>query len=125
MNRLLRIIIVIPAIIFVMTGIGYILNPANTAAQFGMPLLEGLGRSTQIGTLAAFFFTAGFCVLLATTTGNRFWYYPAAMLTGLTAIFRVIAWLLHDATLATDQILPEVVFTFLFLYAANRLTEKD
>jgi uncharacterized membrane protein YoaK (UPF0700 family) len=125
MNRLLRIIIVIPAIIFVMTGIGYILDPANTAAQFGMPLLEGLGRSTQIGTLAAFFFTAGFCVLLATTTGNRFWYYPAAMLTGLTAIFRVIAWLLHDATLATDQILPEVVFTFLFLYAANRLTEKD
>ena len=125
MNRLLRIIIVIPAIIFVITGIGYILNPANTAAQFGMPLLEGLGRSTQIGTLAAFFFTAGFCVLLATTTGNRFWYYPAAMLTGLTATFRVIAWLLHDATLATDQILPEVVFTFLFLYAANRLTEKD
>ncbi|MGY8883876.1 MAG: hypothetical protein ACKVKD_10385 [Pseudomonadales bacterium] len=125
MNRLLRIIIAIPAIIFVMTGIGYILDPANTAAQFGMPLLEGLGRSTQIGTLAAFFFTAGFCVLLATTTGNRFWYYPAAMLTGLTAIFRVIAWLLHDATLATDQILPEVVFTFLFLYAANRLTEKD
>jgi|TARA_B110000503_G_scaffold16704_1_gene23846 hypothetical protein len=125
MNRLLRIIIAIPAIIFVMTGIGYILDPANTAAQFGMPLLEGLGRSTQIGTLAAFFFTAGFCVLLATTTGNRFWYYPAAMLTGLTATFRVIAWLLHDATLATDQILPEVVFTFLFLYAANRLTEKD
>lgn len=125
MNRLLRIIVVIPAIIFVMTGIGYILDPANTAAQFGMPLLEGLGRSTQIGTLAAFFFTAGFCVLLATTTGNRFWYYPAAMLTGLTAIFRVIAWLLHDATLATDQILPEVVFTFLFLYAANRLTKKD
>ena len=125
MNRLLRIIIAIPAIIFVMTGIGYILDPANTAAQFGMPLLEGLGRSTQIGTLAAFFFTAGFCVLLATTTGNRFWYYPAAMLAGLTATFRVIAWLLHDATLATDQILPEVVFTFLFLYAANRLTEKD
>jgi hypothetical protein len=125
MNRLLRIIIAIPAIIFVMTGIGYILDPANTAAQFGMPLLEGLGRSTQIGTLAAFFFTAGFCVLLATTTGNRFWYYPAAMLTGLTATFRVIAWLLHDATLSTDQILPEVVFTFLFLYAANRLTEKD
>ena len=125
MNRLLRIIIAIPAIIFVMTGIGYILDPANTAAQFGMPLLEGLGRSTQSGTLAAFFFTAGFCVLLATTTGNRFWYYPAAMLTGLTATFRVIAWLLHDATLATDQILPEVVFTFLFLYAANRLTEKD
>ena len=71
MNRLLRIIVVIPAIIFVMTGIGYILDPANTAAQFGMPLLEGLGRSTQIGTLAAFFFTAGFCVLLATTTGKR------------------------------------------------------
>lgn len=124
MNRLLRIIVVIPAIIFVMTGIDYILDPANTAAQFGMPLLEGLGRSSQIGTLAAFFFTAGFCVLLATTTGKRFWYYPAAMLTGLTATFRVIAWLVHDATLATDQILPEVIFTFLFLYAATRLKEK-
>lgn len=46
------------------------------------------------------------------------------MLTGLTATFRVIAWLVHDATLATDQILPEVIFTFLFLYAATRLKEK-
>jgi hypothetical protein len=125
MNRLLRILVVIPAIIFVMTGIGFILDPAGTAAQFGMPLLEGLGRSTQIANMAGFFFTAGLCVLLAITTGNRFWYYPAAMLAGLTATFRVIAWLVHDATLATDQILPEVIFTFLFLYAANRLTEKD
>jgi len=124
MDRLLRVVVVIPAVIFILTAIRYNLDPAGTAAEFGMPLLEGLGRSTQIGNMSSFFFTAGIRVLLAVSTGNHFWYYPAAMLTGLTAIFRIIAWLVHDASFAISQIAPEIIFTCLFLFAAKRFCDE-
>ena len=124
MNKVLRIIVTLPAIIFIVTGLRYAVDPVAAAAQFGMPLLEGVGRSTQIGDMGAYFLSLGIFILIALSTRRRVWFYPPAIIIGLTAVFRVIAWLVHDATLATDQILPEVIFTFLFLYAANRLTEK-
>jgi hypothetical protein len=43
----------------------------------------------------------------------------------LTAVFRILAWLLHDAALALDMIIPEVVIASLLLFAASRLPDKD
>ena len=43
MNRLLRIIVVIPAIIFVMTGIGYILDPAEHCGAIWYAFVRGFG----------------------------------------------------------------------------------
>ena len=43
------------------TGLGWITDPASAAANLGMPLLDDLGRSTQIGDFTAFFIAvAGF-----------------------------------------------------------------
>jgi hypothetical protein len=36
---------------------------------------------------------------------------------------RVVAWLLHDATLAGSQIMIEVVVAFILLIASRRLTQ--
>lgn len=120
-SKILRAIVCIPAIIFIVTGLQFLVAPAAAVQQLGMPLLEGVGRSTQIGDMAGFFLTCGLCVLIAVSTGKRFWLYPAAMLTGFTAIGRILAWLLHDAALAADLIAPEIIFTALFLLAASRL----
>ena len=120
-SKILRGIVCIPAVIFIITGLQFLLAPSAAVTRFGMPLLDGIGRSSQIGDMAGFFLTCGLCVLIAVSTGKRFWFYPAAMLTGLTAIGRILAWLLHDAALAIDLIAPEIIFTALFLFAASRL----
>ena len=125
MNKVLRVLVALPAILFVVTGLRYVIDPAGTAAQFGMPLLDGVGRSSQLGDMTAYFLSLGIFILIALITSKRSWYYPAVILIGLTAIFRVLAWLLHDAALALNLIVPEVIITALLLFAANRLPEKE
>ncbi len=120
-SKILRAIVCIPAIIFIVTGLQFLLDPAAAVKQFGMPLLDGVSHSSQIGDMAGFFLTCGLCVLIAVSTGKRVWFYPAAMLTSITAIGRILAWLLHDAALAINLIAPEIIFTALFLFAASRL----
>ncbi len=83
---------------------------------------DGLGLSSQVGDMSSFFLTMGICMLLALVTGRRVWYYPPAMLLLLTAIGRLIAWLLHDAALA-PQIGVEVVVAVILLVASRRLAE--
>ena len=97
MNKVLRVIVALPGILFVVTGLRWLVDPASAAAQFGMPLLDGLGRSSQIGDMASFFLTLGVLILIALITAKRVWYYPAIMLLVFTAVSRILAWLIHDA----------------------------
>lgn len=124
MTKLIRILVIVPALILLFTGVRLIVDPAATVEELGMPLLDPLGRSTQLGDLSAFFFTASLCAFIGMSTGKRFWFYPAAMLTGLAALFRLLAWLLHGAALTTQFIVMEIVFCSLFLLAARWL-RKD
>lgn len=121
MNKLTRVLVVVPALILLFTGVRLIVDPAATVEELGMPLLDPLARSTQLGDLTAFFFTASLSALIGISTEQRFWFYPAAMLTGLTALFRLLAWLLHDAALTTQFIVMEMVFCSLFLLAARQI----
>ena len=90
-----------------------------------MELLDGIGRSTQIGDLATFFLALGMMILVGLITSQRRWFHvPALMLLG-AAIFRVLAWLLHDAALAGQLIAVELVVACLLLFAASRLTARE
>jgi uncharacterized membrane protein len=110
---------------FIMTGLRWLVDPATAATQFGMPLLDGIGLSTQIGDLAAFFIAGGMFVFIALITSKRSWYYPPIMLVGFTALFRILAWLLHDATLAVQMIVPEIVIAMLLLAASRIIPEHE
>ena len=125
MKKVLSVIIALPAVMFIMTGLRWLVDPATAAAQFGMPLLDGIGLSTQIGDLAAFFIAGGMFVFIALITSKRSWYYPPIMLVGFTALFRVLAWLLHDATLAVQMIVPEIVIAMLLLAASRIIPEHE
>ena len=105
-------------------GVRWLVDPAGAAGDMGMPLLEGLGLSSQIGDLGAFFFCGGAMVLLGALTGNRVWFQAPALLLATTAVFRGLAWAVHGATLAVPQIAVEVVLTALLLAAATRLSRK-
>ena len=73
--------------------------------------------------MSSFFLTIGILMLVALVTGRRVWYYPPATLLLLTAIGRLIAWLVHDAALAPQQIGVEIVVTVILLVASRRLAQ--
>lgn len=124
-NRLLKLLVALPAILFLVTGLRWLLAPAGVAPQFGLTLEEGVGLSSQVGDMSAFFLLLGICMLTALVSGRRSWYYPPIILLSLTALGRILAWLLHDAALAMDLIAPEIIVTVILLAASRRLPERD
>ena len=124
-NRLLKLLVALPAILFLVTGLRWLLAPVGVAPQFGLTLEEGVGLSSQVGDMSAFFLLLGICMLTALVSGRRSWYYPPIILLSLTALGRILAWLLHDAALAMDLIAPEIIVTVILLVASRRLPERD
>jgi hypothetical protein len=124
MNKILKILVLLPAILFLVTGLRWLVAPAGVAPMFGLTLDQGVGLSSQVGDMSAFFLTLASCMLIALISGRRSWYYPAIMLLSLTAVGRIMAWLVHDATFALDLIAPEVIVSIILLVASRRLPEK-
>lgn len=125
MNNVLKLLVLLPAILFVVIGLRWLVAPAGIAPDFGLTLQEGIGLSTQIGDLSSFFLTLGICMLIALTSQRRIWFYPPMILLGITALGRIIAWLFHDATLTVDLILVELVLTLILIVASSRLPLED
>jgi hypothetical protein len=123
LNKVLKLLVLLPAILFVVTGVRWLVAPAGIAPDFGLTLAEGIGLSSQIGDMAGFFLTLGSCMLIALISEHRSWYYPPMMLLAITALGRIVAWLLHDATLAVSQITVEVVVALILLLASRRLPQ--
>lgn len=125
MRSRLRIVTVLLGIVFTLQGIGWLVTPLRAAAGLGMPLLDGLGRSTQIGDFAAFFLTLGVTVLLGSRPGRgQLLVVPGAML-GAAAVLRTLAWMLNGAAFATAFIFIEVVASAVLLTAARRFAADD
>lgn len=124
MNRLLKVLVLLPAVLFLVTGLRWLVAPAGVAPQFGLALEQGLGLSSQVGDLSAFFLLLGICMLTALVSERRSWYYPPIILLLLTALGRILAWLLHDAAFAVDLIAPEVTVAVILVLASYRLPEQ-
>lgn len=125
MKKIFWVCVALLGVLFLTTGLRWLVAPEGVAAQLGMPLLDGVGRSAQIGDMGAFFLALGLFVICALTTAKRVWFYPAIVLLGLAALSRTVAWLFHGAPLAVDVIVPEVLITLLLLFASTRLAEQD
>jgi hypothetical protein len=125
MNRMLKLLVLLPSILFLVTGLRWLVAPAGVAPQFGLTLEHGVGLSSQVGDMSAFFLLLGICMLTSLVSGRRSWYYPPILLLSLTAVGRILAWLLHDAALAVDLIAPEIIVSVILLVASRRLPERD
>lgn len=121
MEKALRIVVGVPGVLFVVQGLGWVFRPAQTAEQLGMPLLDGVGRSTQMGDLGSFFLSLGVMILLGVTTQRATWLRAAGLLLGVTAVLRLLAFASHDAALPVHFIAVEVLVAALLLFAASRL----
>ena len=120
-NIALRAIVLLCGVLFIVTGLRWLLAPAGVAPEFGLVLSTGVGLSSQIGDMSAFFLTLGVCILMGLITQRAIWYYPPIILLSLTAVGRLLAWLLHDAALAMNLIAPEVIVALILLIASRRL----
>ena len=123
-NTAMRLLVLLFGILFLVTGLRWLLAPAGIAPDFGLALGSGMGLSSQVGDMSAFFLTLGVCMLMGLTTQRSVWYYPPIMLLSLTAVGRVLAWLIHDAALATQLIAPEVIVSLVLLFASRRLPNR-
>lgn len=125
MNKILKIVVALLALVFASIGFRWLVAPEGVAAEFGMTLMQGLGLSSQIGDLGAFFLSLAIFILLALTSGRRTWYYPPIILLGLTAIMRTMAWMFHDASLAVDMIAVEIIACVVLYLGSLRLADED
>ena len=123
-NTAIKLLVLLFGILFLVTGLRWLLAPAGIAPDFGLALGSGIGLSSQVGDMSAFFLTLGVCMLMGLTTQRSVWYYPPIMLLLLTAVGRVLAWLIHDAALATQLIAPEVIVSLVLLFASRRLPSR-
>ena len=124
MNKVLNVLVALVGVLFLLSGLRWLFDPTAAAATLGMPLLDGVGRSTQIGDMAAFFLTLGLLIMMGLVTAHRLWFYPACMLLGLAALGRILAWAAHDAAFAVDLIAVELLITAFLLFASRRLATR-
>ena len=123
-KKVFRVVLALPAILFIVMGVRWLVNPAGIAPELGLKLETGLGLSSQIGDLASFFLVAGLCLLIGLVTSNRTWFYRAAMLLLIAAIGRTVAWVMHGAAFA-PQIAFEIVVASMILIGAKFLADSD
>jgi hypothetical protein len=121
MNNRLRLAAALLGAFFTAQGLAWVVAPGRAAGALGMPLLDGLGRSTQVGDFAAFFLFAGLTMLAGSRPGRAPWLrFPAALIGG-AAVMRTLAWLLQGADFAALFIAVEVGTALLLWRAAARL----
>jgi hypothetical protein len=107
----------IPAVVFLIIGVFWVLQPGIMAENFGMVLSSGLGLSSQIGDLGSYFVSSALMIFYGIYTNNTHWFYPPILIMLLTALFRTLSTFLHDAPVAADMIGSEILFSGILFYA--------
>ena len=107
----------IPAVVFLIIGVFWVLQPGIMAENFGMVLSSGLGLSSQIGDLGSYFVSSALIIFSGIYKNNTHWFYPPILIMLLTALFRTLSTLLHDAPFAADMIGSEILFSGILIYA--------
>jgi hypothetical protein len=121
MRTPLRILVVLVGAFFALQGASWLVSPAGAAQALGMPLLDGLGRSTQIGDFTSFFLAIGATTLLGARPGEaRLLLVPAGLL-GAAAVARTLAFAVHGAAFASVPIAIEVTCAALLAVASRKL----
>ena len=107
------------------TAGGWLLDPETAAGTLGMTYMDGIGRSTLVGDMSAFFvFLVVMCVMGAITKVGHY-LHSAALLLLLAAFFRTLAWGVHGAEFATTFIVFEVVCAALLFFSGTKIGQRD
>ena len=122
MQKALRVVVALPALLFGVNGLGFIVNPTQAAGSLGVTLPEGIARSTLIGDLGAFFLFLSGMIVLGVLRLDRRWLVASATLLVTAACMRLLAWAVHGADFATQFIVAELLMAALLYFGGNKLT---
>jgi hypothetical protein len=90
-----------------MLGLGWWVHPEPAAHLLGATLLEGTGRSTQIGDSAAFFIGSGGLLLWGALRAEAEMILAGGCLVGLVAPGRMVAAAVHGGAWTLPEIVGE------------------
>jgi hypothetical protein len=123
-ERAIQIFVALPGVMMALQAFGWLTDPKGAAEGLGMPLLDGVARSTQIGDMTSFFVVVSVMVLLGAIRKNATWLGAAAMVLGSAAVFRTTAWMFHGADLAMQFIVAELVLTAILCFGVYRYSRE-
>jgi hypothetical protein len=125
MNKFLVVLTTIFGFQFLIIGLMWIVSPYNAAATFGIfSLSEGIGLSSQLGDTGSYFLSLGIMMIAAVYTQKSIWFYAPSIMLSITAVYRILSWLLHDAAFATQFIAAEIFIVLLLVYTSKRISKN-
>ena len=122
---ILRTLTALSGLGLLVVGLGWWVHPAAAADMLGASLLNGTGRTTQIGDSGAFFIGAGSMLLLGAIRKAPTLLIAGGGLVGLVIPGRILSASIHGGSQTPDEIIAEGVVFFLAVATAaavNRIT---
>ncbi|MFK7898213.1 MAG: hypothetical protein AB8G23_20440 [Myxococcota bacterium] len=115
-----RILSGLVGLFFFAQAANFLLSPEAGAAALGMPLLDGIARSTQVGDISGVFLTIALLCGLGIARQSPHGPRAAGILLATIAVSRILAWLVSGAAFAAVPIGVEFVTAGLLFFAAAR-----
>ncbi len=104
----LRALVGVFGLVFLVNAANWVVDASAAAQGLGMPLLDGVGRSTQIGDIGGFFLAVAVLFGGGAYREDPQWLRGAALLLASAALMRTLAWLVQGAAFAPNFIVPEI-----------------
>ena len=124
-NIIARFLCLVPSLIFLSNAYSWVTNPSKASSDLGMPYLEGIGRSSQIGDFSAFFIGVGIFCFIGGIFKNISFLIAAIIILISAAAMRIIAWQLYSASFATLFIAVEIVSSIMLLSGIILFQKKE
>ena len=117
--------LILPAVFFLFTGFRWLVSPDAAASTLMMPLLKGAALSSQMGDIGGLFLGMGLLVIGAVVSRKGDWLMSVSVLLACIAIFRLLSFALHAATLVPQMIVFEMVLSIWLGIASRKLSMKE
>ena len=124
---LARIICLLPGLMLLPSGIGWMINPAETSTSFGF-IFEELSPAAQnalIRDLTAFFLVVPILCLMSAITVNYRWILAVAILFALVVLAHIIAATIHGTGFIMEMFLPEIVILILSISGTYLIAKQQ
>ena len=118
MMNSLRALTALSGLGLLLIGLGWWIHPAAAAEMLGASLLEGTGRSTQIGDSGAFFIGAGALLAWGAIRKSATLTLAGGILVALVIPGRVLSATTHGGAWTPDEIAGECIILILSLATA-------
>ena len=106
-------------------GLGWWVHPAAAAEMLGATLLDGTGRTAQIGDSGAFFVGAGIMLLWGALRKMPTLLLAGGGLIGLVVPGRVLSASIHGGSQTPDEIIAECILLLLAVITAAAVSRSN